>query len=125
MTAVWALIAFIAAIVIWNAVFKRNIGEAMIVGLVAVAAFAGSKAPTYVWHGFVDSISEEVTFAGLAFIFMSFLLAKTPVLDRLIDVLNSFLGRLRGGPVYTSTVAGGMSAPSRTSVPRSPPRSDR
>lgn len=108
MSAVWALVAFIAAIVIWNAVFKRNIGEAMIVGLVAVAAFAGTNAPTYVWHGFVDSIQEEVTFAGLAFIFMSFILAKTPVLDRLIDVLNSFLGRLRGGPVYTSTVAGGM-----------------
>jgi TRAP-type C4-dicarboxylate transport system permease large subunit len=108
MTAVWALIAFIVAIVTWNAVFKRNIGEAMIVGLIAVAAFAGTHAPSYVWHGFVDSISEEVTFAGLAFIFMSFVLAKTPVLDRLIDVLNSLLGRMRGGPVYTSTVAGGM-----------------
>lgn len=108
MIAVWALVAFIVAIVVWNAVFKRNIGEAMIVGLVAVAAFAGTNAPGYVWHGFVDAIQEEVTFAGLAFIFMSFILTKTPVLDRLIDVLNSFLGRMRGGPVYTSTVAGGM-----------------
>lgn len=108
MIAVWALVAFIAAIVVWNAVLKRNIGEAMIVGLVAVAAFAGVHAPTYVWHGFTDAIQEEVTFAGLAFIFMSFILVKTPVLDRLIDVLNSFLGRMRGGPVYTSTVAGGM-----------------
>ena len=35
MIAVWALVAFIVAIVTWNAVFKRNIGEAMIVGLAA------------------------------------------------------------------------------------------
>jgi TRAP-type C4-dicarboxylate transport system permease large subunit len=108
MIAVWALVAFVGAIVFWNAVLKRNIGESMIVGFLVVGAFAGSNAPGYMWHSFVDSLQEEVTFAGLAFIFMSFLLAKTPVLDRLIDILNSFLGRLRGGPVYTSTVAAGM-----------------
>ena len=49
----------------------------------------------------LDSMQEEVTFAGLAFVFMSYLLVKTPVLDKLIDLLNSVLGRLRGGPVYT------------------------
>ena len=53
-------------------------------------------------------MQEEVTFAGLAFVFMSYLLVKTPVLDKLIDLLNSVLGRLRGGPVYTATVAGGI-----------------
>jgi len=103
MIAIWALVAFIGAIVFWNAVLKRNIGESMIVGFLVVGAFAGSKAPGYMWNSFLDSMQEEVTFAGLAFIFMSFILAKTPVLDRLIDILNSFLGRLRGGPVYTST----------------------
>jgi TRAP-type C4-dicarboxylate transport system permease large subunit len=108
MIAIWALVAFIGAIVFWNAVLKRNIGESMIVGFLVVGAFAGSKAPGYMWNSFLDSMQEEVTFAGLAFIFMSFILAKTPVLDRLIDILNSFLGRLRGGPVYTSTVAAGM-----------------
>ena len=108
MSAIWALVAFISSIVFWNAVLKRNIGEAMIVGFVVVGAFAGRDAPAYMWHGFIESMQEEVTFAGLAFIFMSFILAKTPVLDRLIDILNSFLGRLPGGPIYTSTVAGGM-----------------
>ncbi|MBY6348968.1 TRAP transporter large permease subunit [Rhodococcoides corynebacterioides] len=108
MIAIWALVAFIVAIVFWNAVLKRNIGESMIVGFLVVGAFAGRQAPEYMWHGFLDSMQEEVTFAGLAFIFMSFVLAKTPVLDRLIDILNSLLGRLRGGPIYTSTVAGGM-----------------
>jgi TRAP-type C4-dicarboxylate transport system permease large subunit len=108
MIAVWALIAFIGSIIVWNAVFKRNIGEAMVVGFVVTAAFAGRDVLTVAWDGIVDAMSEEVTFAALAFVFMSYLLAKTPVLDRLIDVLNSVLGRVRGGPVYASTVAGGM-----------------
>ena len=32
MIAVWALVAFVGVIIVWNAVLKRNIGEAMIVG---------------------------------------------------------------------------------------------
>ena len=108
MIAIWALIAFIAAIVLWNAVLKRSIGEAMIIGFAVVGAFAGREAPRYMWNGFVDAIHAEITFAALAFIFMSYILAKTPVLNRLIDILNSFLGRMRGGPVYTTTVAGAI-----------------
>ncbi len=68
-------------------------------------------------------MQEEVTFAGLAFIFMSFILAKTPVLDRLIDILNSFLGRLRGGRSTPPLSRAACSVPSPTSGPRSPQRS--
>ncbi len=50
MIAIWALLAFIASIVFWNAVLKRNIGEAMIVGFVVVGAFAGRDAPKYMWE---------------------------------------------------------------------------
>ncbi|MGW5718682.1 TRAP transporter large permease subunit [Amycolatopsis sp. NPDC003865] len=115
MTGVWALLAFVAVIIVWNAVFKRNIGEAMILGFVAVGAFAvfggtedGGSPWSVIGEAVADAMQEEVTFAGLAFVFMSYLLTKTPVLDKLIDLLNSVLGRLRGGPVYTATVAGGI-----------------
>ncbi len=110
MIAVWALVAFIGVIIVWNAVLKRNIGEAMIVGFLAVAVFGlvGGVSLGEIGEAVLDSMQEEVTFAGLAFVFMSYLLVKTPVLDKLIDLLNSVLGRLRGGPVYTATVAGGI-----------------
>ena len=110
MIAVWALVAFIGVIIVWNAVLKRNIGEAMIVGFLAVAIFGlvGGVPLGEIGEAVLDSMQEEVTFAGLAFVFMSYLLVKTPVLDKLIDLLNSVLGRLRGGPVYTATVAGGI-----------------
>ncbi|HEX7306692.1 TRAP transporter large permease subunit, partial [Lentzea sp.] len=114
MTGVWALLTFVGVIIFWNAVVKRNIGESMILGFAAVCAFAvvGGVEGGSAWHSIgealLDAMQEEVTFAGLAFVFMSYLLARTPVLDRLIDLLNSFLGRLRGGSVYTATIAGGV-----------------
>jgi TRAP-type C4-dicarboxylate transport system permease large subunit len=110
MTAVWALVAFVGVIIAWNALLKRNIGESMIVGFLVVAGFglAGGVSLGEIGAAVLDSMQEEVTFAGLAFVFMSYLLVKTPVLGKLIDLLNSVLGRLRGGPVYTATVAGGI-----------------
>ncbi|WP_432570699.1 TRAP transporter large permease subunit [Kineococcus sp. SYSU DK005] len=115
MGAVWALLSFVGVIVLWNAVVKRNIGEAMVLGFAAVCAFAligglpgGEPAGTAIKEAVLDSLQEEVTFAGLAFVFMSYVLTRTPILDRLIDLLNSVLGRLPGGPIYTATVAGGI-----------------
>jgi TRAP-type C4-dicarboxylate transport system permease large subunit len=110
MNSVWALVAFIAVIVIVNTVLKRNIGEAMIAGYLACAAFGGTSMPSLAWHGFLDALTEEVTFAALAFIFMSYLLAISGVMDRLIAILSSMLGRFRGGSAYTSTIAAGMLA---------------
>ncbi|MGW8379045.1 TRAP transporter large permease subunit [Streptomyces sp. ODS28] len=108
MIAVWALACYIAAIIVWNAVLKRNIGEALIVGLLITGLFAGGDIGHVLWTGFAEAMHEEVTFAALAFVFMSYLLARTPVLDQLLGILNSLLGRLRGGPVYTSTLAAGI-----------------
>ena len=127
MIAVWALVAFVAVIIVWNAVFKRNIGEAMIVGFLAVCGFAlfGGVALGDIGEAVLDSMQEEVTFAGLAFVFMSYLLVKTPVLDKLIDLLNSVLGRLRGGPSTPPPSPAASSARSPTSGRPSPPRSAR
>jgi TRAP-type C4-dicarboxylate transport system permease large subunit len=108
MNGIWALIAFIAVIVLFNTVLKRNIGEAMIAGFIACAAFGGTSMPTIAWRGFVDALTEEVTFATLTFVFMSYLLTISGVMDRLIAILSSLLGRFRGGSAYTSTVASGM-----------------
>ncbi|MFF9094359.1 TRAP transporter large permease subunit [Streptomyces sp. NPDC014776] len=108
MIAIWALGCYIASIIVWNAVLKRNIGEALIVGFVVTGLFAGGDIGHLMWSGFVEALQEEVTFAALAFVFMSCILSRTPVLDQLLGILNSALGRLRGGPIYTSTAAAGL-----------------
>ncbi len=107
MSAIVALVAYMATILVWNFFLKRNIGESLLVGLVVVTAFAGTDALHVIRESAWEAMQEQVMFAGLAFVFMSYVLGRTPVLDRLIDILNSLLGRLRGGPVYTTTVAAG------------------
>lgn len=106
-SAVIALVVYLATIIVWNFGLKRNIGESMLLGLLVVAAFAGTDAAHVLLDAAREAMQEELMFAGLAFVFMSYVLGETPVLGRLIDLLNSLLGRLKGGPVYTSTVAAG------------------
>ncbi|MFD5317479.1 TRAP transporter large permease subunit [Streptomyces sp. NPDC127098] len=101
--AVWALIAYIAVIVVWNAVLGRNIGEAMLVGFLGVCLFGGTDAPRLAAAGLDEAFSEEVVFAALAFVFMGYLLTRLGIIDRQVALLNSVFGRLRGGSAYVST----------------------
>lgn len=102
-----ALAVFIAVIVVWNVVFKRNMAEAMIVGFLATLLFAGVDAPRFVVDALSDAIENEVLFAAAAFVFMTYFVQKTGVMDRLVGILSSLLGRLPGGPALVDTVASG------------------
>ena len=110
MLAIWALGAYITSIIVWNAVFKRNIGEAMVVGLLVTVAFAGTGFFSVLAHSVAEAMQEQVTYAAIAFVVASHVMGQTPLLARLIDILNSLLGRVRGGPVYTSILGGGAFA---------------
>ncbi|MDU7337896.1 MAG: TRAP transporter large permease subunit [Clostridium sp.] len=98
-----AMIVFIAIIIIWSVNLKRNIGEAMFVGMIAVALFGGAKAPILLYKGLKYALNYEVLFASLAFVFMSFLLRKSTVLEGMLHILNRMFGRLKGGPAYVNT----------------------
>ncbi|MCA1185335.1 MULTISPECIES: TRAP transporter large permease subunit [unclassified Saccharopolyspora] len=106
--AVWALITYIAIIVVWNTVLKRNIGEAMLVGFVAVCLFGGGDALELARAGLDEALSEEVVFAALAFVFMGYLMTELGLIDRQVTLLNSVFGRLRGGSAYVSTSAAAL-----------------
>lgn len=116
MTAIIALVVFVALIIVWNAVVKRNIGEAMILGFVGICVVALlGNAQTgklslgeAVWKSITDAFTEEIMFAALGFVLMAYILEQTPVLGRLVDLLNSLFGRFRGGHLYTTTVAGAV-----------------
>ncbi|MFD7309727.1 TRAP transporter large permease subunit [Promicromonospora sp. NPDC059942] len=107
MSAIWALVVYIAAIIVTNAVLKRNIGESMIAGFVVVSLFAGPDILHVMTGALTEAMQEEVTYAAIAFVVASYLMSRTPILDRLIDIMNSLFGRVRGGPVYTSILGGG------------------
>jgi TRAP-type C4-dicarboxylate transport system permease large subunit len=106
--AVWALITYIAIIVVWNVVLKRGIGEAMLVGFAGVCLFGGSRALDLARAGLGEAFSEEVVFAALAFVFMGYLLTSLGLIDEQVTLLNAVFGRLRGGSAYVSTSAAAL-----------------
>lgn len=105
MIGIWALGAYLAVILLWATLIKRNVGEAMILGFLVVLPFTGAAAGQIGWTAFYSAVTDEIVYATMAFVFMGYLLDQTGVLDRLIDLLNSLLGGMRGGPAWVSTVA--------------------
>lgn len=101
-TAVIALIVYIAVIIIWATLIKRNMAEGMIVGFLILALFGGTNAPAYLLNGFVSALSNEVLFASLAFILMSYLIKESHILNGILAIFNSLLGRFRGGPAFVN-----------------------
>lgn len=103
-----SLIAYVIAIMIFNMGLKRKMGEAMMWSCVVVwfiGVFFGKKDPvSFAADGINYAVGQEVVYAGLAFIFMAYIMEKTGVIGHLVNILNSFLGRLPGGAGYVATI---------------------
>ena len=105
MIGIWALGAYLAVILLWTTLIKRSVGEAMMIGFLVVLPFTGAAALQIGWTSLYSAVTDEIVYATMAFVFMGYLLDKTGVLDRLIDLLNSLIGGVKGGPAWVSTVA--------------------
>lgn len=105
---IWALLTYIFAIILWNSVLKRNIGEAMGIGLICVVLFSGTSALSLLRDSFIYASKQKTVFAALAFVFMAYIMTETGLVNRLVDILNSLLGRLPGGAGYISTLASAL-----------------
>ncbi|MFF1829245.1 TRAP transporter large permease subunit [Paenarthrobacter sp. NPDC058040] len=105
MIGIWALGAYLAVILLWTTLLKRSVGEAMIIGFLAVLPFTGAAAAQVGWASLYSAVTDEIVYATMAFVFMGYLLDRTGVLDKLIDLLNSMIGGVKGGPAWVSTVA--------------------
>lgn len=103
--ATWALLVYILIIIAWVVVIKRNIGEAMIVGYIATALFGGKDVFRLLWDGFIFGATHNVLFAAMSFVFMAYLIERTGLINNLINILNSLVGRLPGGAAYVDTIA--------------------
>ncbi|MDK4261761.1 TRAP transporter large permease subunit [Corynebacterium accolens] len=103
-----ALGLFIAVTVILNTLAKRDIAESLLIALVCIAFLGGTQGPSMFWQAIRDASQSEVTFAGMAFVFMGIIVQATGLVDRLIEILNSIFGRVRGGAAYVSTLSSGL-----------------
>ena len=103
---VWAFMIYILAILVWMLVVKRNIAEAMLVGLVVIALFNGpANVLTTLWDAVYSASKESSFLATMLFLLMAVVMTKTGIIAKLVELLNSMIGRIRGGAAYVSVCA--------------------
>lgn len=103
---VWAFIIYITVIVVWMMALKRNIAEAMGVGLIVVALFNGPAAIVgTIITAVVSSAKESSFLATMLFLIMAIVMTKTGIIGKLVELLNSLIGKLKGGAAYVSVCA--------------------
>lgn len=103
---VWAFAVYILAILVWMLVIKRNIAEAMLVGLVVVALFnEPADILGTLWSSVFSAAQESSFLATMLFLLMSVVMTRTGIIAKLVELLNSMIGRIRGGAAYVSVCA--------------------
>lgn len=102
-----ALIVFIGVILVWFLIFKRSIGEAMMLAFLAICALGGGDAIQLFLGGIEYAATYEVLYAALAFVVMAYIFDISGVLEGLINILNSLLGRVPGGAAFMDVIASG------------------
>jgi len=107
-----SLLIYIAIILVLNVGFKRRASESMLVAYLVIVATAGIFSEHSATDVFVKSfkygITSEVVYAAMGFVFMSFLMEKTGVILRLVNILNSVIGRFAGGSGYVSVIGSAL-----------------
>lgn len=105
----WAFLVYLAVIIFWIALFKRPGAEAMMIGLLAVCLFCGpSDYLPELWSSMVRTSVIDVRLAAMLFTLMAVVMQQTGIINRLINILNSLLGRIKGGPAYISILASAL-----------------
>lgn len=105
MIGIWALGVYLAVIIVWTVLMRRNVGEAMILGFVVAAAFSGSQMLSVGWAALYEALTDEIVYATVIFVFMGYLLERAGVMERMINLLDSLIGGSKGGAAYVSTVS--------------------
>ena len=101
-----AFVVYILAILVWMLVIKRNIAEAMLVGLIVIALFNGpANILTTLWDATFAASKESSFLATMLFLLMAVVMTKTGIIAKLVELLNSMIGRVRCGAAYVSVCA--------------------
>lgn len=107
-----SLVVYILTILVLNMGAKRKMAEAMMWSffllLIIGSVFGGKNGLELAKEGVTYAAKQEVVYASMAFVFMAYVMDKTGVIGRLVNILNSLLGRLPGGSGYVSTIGSAL-----------------
>lgn len=106
---VWALVIYIGVILTVSIVFKKDVGIAMLISFISVSIFGvlvtNLSFFDFIKLGIKAATTETTAYAVMLFVFVSIMMGQTGIIHRLIDILNSLVGRVRGGSAYVSLIA--------------------
>lgn len=93
----------LVVIIVWFAVFKRPVYEAVFLSFLLLLTITGTwgNVLTYI----DDALSTSLLYSMVAFVAMSIILTKTKIIDSCIAVILSLIGRVTGGAGYTAVIA--------------------
>lgn len=87
----------------------RSIAEAMLFRSRNRSAFNGVDVlPQTFASSLTKALTQDVMAAIILFTVMASIMTQTGIITRLVSILNSILGRFRGGPAYVSACASAM-----------------
>ncbi|MDO5659748.1 MAG: TRAP transporter large permease subunit [Staphylococcus xylosus] len=95
-----ALLIFVSILIIWSVFLKRNLGEASLIGFIASSLLGGKEALGLLANGFSFASTFSVLYAALAFVFMAYIIDKLGIVEKLLAILNSMVGKIPGAPAY-------------------------
>ena len=106
------LFIYIALIIVLNVYLKRSMGESMLwtclVMLIIGATWGGKNAVEMFNDAFAYSAKQEVIYAGLAFVFMAYVLDQTGVIGRLVNIGSGYVATI--GSALFGMISGVASA---------------
>lgn len=90
-------------IVIWFALMRRPIYEAVLISFILLVAITNTWGELW---GYIDSaLSTSLLYSMVAFVAMSVILTKTKIVDSCIGIILSVIGRVTGGAGYAAVIA--------------------
>lgn len=105
----WAFICFLAIVFLWILLLKRNVTEGLGAAFLVISLFMG---PTNYFGTVLSALNTAAMdtpfLATMLFMLMAAIMNKAGVIERLVELLNSLIGKVRGGAAYVSTCASFM-----------------
>ena len=108
-TGLIAFIVFLAVVFLWILVLKRNVTEGLGAAFLIISLFMGpANYPSTILSALNTAAMDTPFLATMLFMLMAAIMNRAGVIERLVELLNSLIGKVRGGAAYVSTCASFM-----------------
>lgn len=93
----------LGVIVLWFALLKRPVYEAVLVSFLLLLTITGNWGN--VWTYIDSALSTNLLYSMVSFVAMSIVLTKTKIIDSCVGLILALIGRVRGGAGYAAVIA--------------------